>query len=96
MRDLSKAGADILSNTVPDSGTISRGLTAAGAIGGGAYNPAVIAPALAAYGAGAVGSTRMAQKGIIGLLDVLAKGGEKVGQEGLVAGGLLSQLMGDE
>ena len=73
-----------------------QGLTAAGAIGGGAYNPAIIAPALAAYGAGTVGSTRMAQKGIIGLLDVLAKGGEKVGQEGLVAGGLLSQLMGDQ
>lgn len=96
MRDLSKAGADILSNTVADSGTVGRALTAATAIGGGYYNPAIIAPLAAATAAGAVGSTRIGQKGIIGLLDILAKGGEKVGQEGLVAGGLLSQLMGDE
>ena len=79
MRDLSKAGADILSNTVPDSGTISRGQTQAGAIGGGAYNPAVIAPALAAYKAQACRINEDGTEGNYRLARLtLAKGGEKV------------------
>ena len=99
LRDLSDAGQDVLGNTVGDSGTAGRNVVNAlvglGA-GGGAVATGSVVPLLAAGLAGAAGGTRVGQKGIIGLLDVLAKGGEKAGQEGLVAGGLLSQLMGDE
>ena len=96
LRELSKAGRDVLGDTVPDSGSAGRVLTGMGALGGGGAMSGTLVPVLAGAAAGGVGSTRIGQKGIVGLLDVLAKGGEKVGQEGFVAGGLLSQLMGDE
>lgn len=99
LRDLSDAGNDVLGNTVGDSGTAGRNVVNALAglgAGGGAVATGTVAPLLAAGLAGAAGGTRIGQKGIIGLLDILGKGGEKVGQEGLAAGGLLSQLMEDE
>ena len=92
LRDLSKAGAEILSDSVADSGTIGRALMTAPVGIGTAFNPMVLAGAAGAYGAGAVGATRTGQKGIIGLLDILGKGGEKAGKEGLAMGGLLSYL----
>ncbi len=96
LRELSRAGRDVLGDTVPDSGSAGRVLAGMGALGGGGAMSGTLVPLLSAAAVGGVGSTRIGQKGIIGLLDVLAKGGEKVGQEGLVAGGLLSQLVGDE
>ena len=55
-----------------------------------------VVPAAIAAGVGLGGATRVGQKGIIGLLDILGKGGEKLGQEGLALGGLLSYLNEDE
>jgi hypothetical protein len=98
LRELSRAGREVLGSTVPDSGTVGRaalaGLTGLGATGGAAATGALI-PALATATAGALGSTRIGQKGIIGLLDILGKGGEKLGKEGLAMGSLLSYL-GDD
>jgi hypothetical protein len=96
LRELSKAGREVLGDTVPNSGSADRLLMATGALGAGAPFLPGLAPLAAAGAAGWAGSTRIGQKGIIGLLDMLAKGGEKVGQEGIAAGGLLSQMIGDE
>lgn len=98
LRDLSDAGLDVLGNTVGDSGTAGRNvvntLVGLGA-GGGAVATGSVVPLLAAGAAGAAGGTRIGQKGAIGLLDMLAKGGAAVGREGRAAGSLLSYL-GDE
>ena len=98
LRDLGDAGLDVLSNTVGDSGTGGRNVVNAmvglGA-GGGAVATGTVVPLLAAGAAAAAGGTRAGQKGIIGLLDILSKTGEKVGQEGLGMGSLLSYL-GDD
>lgn len=95
LRELSKAGRDVLGDTVPDSGSAGRVLAGMGALGGGGAMSGTLVPLLSAAAVGGVGSTRIGQKGIIGLLDVLAKGGEKVGREGRAAGSLLSYL-GDD
>ena len=95
LRELSKAGREVLGDTVPDSGSAGRVLAGMGALGGGGAVSGTLAPILAGTAVGGLGSTRLGQKGIIGLLDMLAKGGEKVGQEGLAAGSLLSYL-GDD
>jgi hypothetical protein len=95
LRDLAKAGAENLTDSVADSGTIGRALMSAPILGGTAFNPMVLAAAAGTYGAGALGATRAGQKGIIGLLDLLGKGGAAVGREGRAAGGLLSYL-GDD
>jgi hypothetical protein len=98
LRDISDAANEVLGSTVGDSGTAGRavlnGLTGLG-VGGAGVATGSWAPLLAAGLAGAAGSTRTGQKGIIGLLDVLAKGGEKVGREGRAMGSLLSYL-GDD
>jgi hypothetical protein len=95
LRELSKAGREVLGDTVPDSGTAGRVLLGGAALGGGGALTGMYAPFLAAAAASGAGSTRLGQKGIIGLLDVLAKGGEKVGREGRAMGSLLSYL-GDD
>lgn len=95
LRDLSKAGREVLGDTVPDSGTAGRVLLGgAGLAGSGAATGAIV-PFLAAGAASGVGSTRIGQKATIGLLDMLAKGGAAVGREGRAAGGLLSYLNED-
>jgi hypothetical protein len=96
LRDLSRPGVENLTDSVADSGTIGRALMSAPILGGTAFNPMVLAGAAGAYGAGALGATRTGQKGIIGLLDILGKGGEKVGREGRALGGLFSYLNDDE
>lgn len=95
LRELSKAGREVLGDTVPDSGSAGRVLAGMGALGGTGAVSGTLAPVLAATAVGGLGSTRLGQKGIIGLLDILGKGGEKVGQEGLAMGSLLSYL-GDD
>jgi len=95
LRELSKAGREVLGDSVPNSGTADRLLMATGALGAGAPVVPALGPLAVAAGAGWAGSTRAGQKGIIGLLDMLAKGGEKVGQEGLAAGSQLSYLNED-
>ena len=95
LRELSKAGREVLGDTVPDTGSAGRvlaGLLASGAAGGGAVASGAVVPAAIAAGVGLGGATRVGQKGIIGLLDILGKGGEKLGQEGLAMGSLLSYL----
>ena len=95
---MGRAGQDVLGNTVGDSGTAGRNVvnTLAGlGAGGGAVATGSVVPLLVAGAAGAAGGTRVGQKGTIGLLDMLAKGGAAVGREGRAAGGLLSYL-GDD
>lgn len=95
LRELSKAGKEVLGDTVANSGTTDRFLAATALAGAGSSALPPLAPLAAAGAASWLGSQRVAQKGIIGLLDVLAKGGEKVGREGRAAGSLLSYL-GDD
>jgi hypothetical protein len=98
LRDLGRAGQDVLGNTVGDSGTAGRNVVNALVglgFGGGAVATGSVVPLLAAGAAGAAGGTRVGQKATIGLLDMLAKGGAAVGREGRAAGGLLSYL-GDD
>lgn len=92
LRELSKAGREVLGDTVANSGSTDRFLAATALAGAGSTALPPLAPLAAAGAAGWLGSHRAAQKGIIGLLDILGKGGEKVGQEGLAAGSLLSYL----
>jgi hypothetical protein len=95
LRELSKAGKEVLGDTVANSGSTDRFLAATALMGAGSSALPPLAPLAAAGAASWLGSQRVAQKGIIGLLDVLAKGGEKVGREGRAAGSLLSYL-GDD
>ena len=95
MQDVAEAAQEVIGDTVGDSGTAGR-TAVLNMLGAGAGVQYLDPTLLATVPLGLAGSTRIGQKGIAGLLDVLAKGGEKVGQEGFVAGGLLSQLMGDE
>ena len=95
MQDVAEAAQEVIGDTVGDSGTAGR-TAVLNMLGAGAGLQYLDPTLLATAPLGLAGSTRIGQKGIVGLLDMLAKGGEKVGQEGLVAGGLLSQLMGDE
>lgn len=50
MQDLSAAGKNILSNKVPNSGTVDRLLLGGGAIGSGLYNPLIPAGLIAGAG----------------------------------------------
>ena len=98
LRELSKAGREVLGDNVPDSGTAGRvlaGLGTGSLAGGSAAATGYLLPATIAAATGAAGATRIGQKGMIGLLDILGKGGEKLGKEGLAMGSLLSYL-GDD
>ena len=48
------------------------------------------------WGGSTNGGTRVGQKATIGLLDMLGKGGEKLGREGRAMGGLFSYMNDDE
>ena len=96
LRELSKAGREVLGDTVPDSGTAGRVLLGGAALTGGGAATGMIAPFLGAAAASGVGATRLGQKGTIGLLDMLGKGGAKLGREGRAMGGLFSYLNDDE
>jgi hypothetical protein len=94
MQDVAEAAQEVIGDTIGDSGTAGRTavLNMLGAGAGIQY----LDPTLAAtIPLGLAGSTRAGQKGIIGLLDILGKGGEKLGKEGLAMGSLLSYL-GDD
>jgi hypothetical protein len=95
LRELSKAGREVLGDTVPDSGTAGRVFLGGAALTGGGAATGMVGPFLGAALAAGAGSTRIGQKGTIGLLDMLAKGGAAVGREGRAAGSLLSYL-GDD
>jgi hypothetical protein len=99
LRELSKAGREVLGDNVPDSGTAGRvlaGLGTGSVAGGSAAATGYLLPATIAALTGAAGATRVGQKGMIGLLDILGKGGKAVGREGRAMGGLLSYLNDDE
>ena len=71
MQDLSDAGKSVLSQKVPDSGTILRGLVNAGLGGGAGYlataHPLAVLGTIGAVGAGALPYTQMGQQAMSAL-----------------------------
>ncbi len=94
MQDVAEAAQEVIGDTVGDSGTAGR-TAVLNMLGAGAGLQYLDPTLLATAPLGLAGSTRIGQKGIVGLLDMLAKGGEKVGREGRAMGSLLSYL-GDD